>query len=93
VIRRVEVDTAHFKGNAPGSCSLDVASAPVAAPERLAESPGDWRELLPHTPLQPHTLHRFEEELRAAGEATHARLNIFPGGGVSRLRLFSPLTR
>ena len=23
-IRRVEVDTRHFKGNAPGACSLDV---------------------------------------------------------------------
>jgi allantoicase len=87
-IRRVEVDTAHFKGNAPGSCSLDVTTAPVAAPERLAEPTGEWRELLPRTPLQPHTLHRFEEELRPAGEATHARLNIFPDGGVSRLRLF-----
>lgn len=86
-IRRVEVDTAHFKGNAPGSCSIDVASAAGAAEELTAES-RFWRELLPRVPLKPHTLHRFEEELRAVGQATHARLNIFPDGGVSRLRLF-----
>ena len=83
-IHRVEVDTRHFKGNAPGACSLDAG--------RLA--PGDaldqtqWRELLPRTPLQPHARHAFEEELRAIGDVTHARLNIFPDGGIARLRLF-----
>jgi len=92
-IRRAEVDTAHFKGNAPGSCSIDVANAPDAAAPVLADSRDAWRELLPRTPLQPHTLHRFEEELAQPGEATHARLNIFPDGGVSRLRLFAPLAR
>jgi allantoicase len=92
-IRRAELDTAHFKGNAPGSCSIEVANAPGAAAEKLAESRDAWRELLTRTPLQPHTLHRFEEELARPGEATHARLNIFPDGGISRLRLFAPLTR
>ncbi len=90
VIRSVEVDTLHYKGNAPGSCSIEAVRAEG---ERL-EAPGGsaaWRELLPRSPLQPHTLHRFEEELADAGVATHARLSIFPDGGVSRLRLFSRL--
>lgn len=77
-VRRAEVDTAHFKGNAPGSCSIEVANAAA----------GPWREMLPETKLSPDSLHRFEQELRPVGEATHARLNIFPDGGVSRLRLF-----
>jgi len=77
-VRRVEVDTLHFKGNAPGSCSIEAASAAA----------GPWRELLPETKLSPDSLHRFEKEVRDAGEATHARLNIFPDGGISRLRLF-----
>ena len=83
-IRRVEIDTHHFKGNAPGACSLDAARL---ADGRMLEH-ADWRELLPRTPLQPHARHRFEEELRAAGDATHVRLNIFPDGGIARLRLF-----
>ena len=81
-IERIIVDTIHFKGNAPGSCSLDVCNAPSAgdvAPE------SGWTSLLPNTPLQPDTLHEFEVK---GTEATHARLNIFPDGGVSRLRLF-----
>jgi allantoicase len=83
-LHRVEVDTSHFKGNAPGSCSIE---------GRDGEE--DWREILPLTPLRPHTLHRFDE-IAAAGPVTHARLNIHPDGGVARLRLFgavSPLDR
>jgi allantoicase len=83
-LHRVEVDTSHFKGNAPGSCSIEGC-----------DEAQDWREILPLTPLRPHTLHRFDE-IAAAGPITHARLNIFPDGGVARLRLFgtiSPLDR
>jgi allantoicase len=86
-IRRVEVDTAHFKGNFPESCSLEVCRI---SPEQLEDSPDSWpwRELLPRVKLGPDTLHTFSGELKDAGSATHSRFNIFPDGGVSRLRLF-----
>jgi allantoicase len=89
-IRRVEIDTRHFKGNAPGACSLDAVRVARDA-QPTGESgldTADWRELLPHTPLQPHAQHAFEDELLATGEVTHVRFNIFPDGGVGRLRLF-----
>jgi allantoicase len=76
-IRRAEVDTRHFKGNAPGACSLE-----GSRDER------DWKDLLPRTALQPDTRHLFEDELQPIGDVTHVRLNIFPDGGVARLRLF-----
>ena len=78
-IRRIEVDTRHFKGNAPGACSLDASASP---------DPYDWRELLPTTPLQPHARHSFEDTVRAIGEVVYVRFNIFPDGGVGRLRLY-----
>jgi len=84
-VERVEVDTRHFKGNAPGACSLEGC---------MADGPGvpadgaRWQELLPRTPLQPHARHTFERELRPIGVVTHARFNIYPDGGVGRLRLF-----
>jgi allantoicase len=88
-IRRVEVDTLHFKGNAPGACSVDVCRAPDADPAGLASRSDLWKPLLAESKLAPNALHRFERELvRVELEATHARLNIFPDGGVSRLRLF-----
>ena len=92
VVRRVEVDTIHFKGNAPGACAIDVAHAPGAVPDALTDPARAWKELLPRTKLQPHRLHRFEGEVQAAGEATHARFHIYPDGGVSRLRLWSRLS-
>jgi len=76
-IRRVEIDTRHFKGNAPGACSLECSRDEHA-----------WHELLPRMPLQPHARHEFEAEVRDAGEAALVRFNIFPDGGVGRLRLF-----
>jgi len=47
-----------------------------------------WSDLLSKTPLQPHAKHAFEEELRAIGAVTHVRFNIFPDGGVGRLRVY-----
>jgi allantoicase len=83
-IRRIEVDTRHFKGNAPGACSLDAVSLAAG----LAFDRAEWHELLPRTPLEPHARHAFEQEVRGAGDVTHVRLNIFPDGGIARLRLY-----
>lgn len=88
-IERAEVDTAHFKGNHPESCSIEVLDTTVPA----APSPdaADWRPLLPRTPLGPDTIHAFDQALDAGARAapcTHARLRIYPDGGVSRLRLW-----
>jgi allantoicase len=46
---------------------------------------------LPRTILQAHTRHYFDQELLDAGTASHLRFNIFPDGGVSRLRVFGEL--
>lgn len=92
-VRRVEVDTAHFKGNFPESCSLEVCAAEEQRPAHgESYKDEDWRELLPRTKLQAHTRHFYEEELRDAGEATHVRFRIYPDGGISRLRLYGSLT-
>ncbi len=80
-ITRVEVDTSHFKGNYPESCSIDVGRG-----DSLDSV--EWQELLRNTKLQPHTRHSFVDELTDRGDVTYARLNIFPDGGVSRLRLY-----
>lgn len=87
-IRRIEVDTTHFKGNAPESCSLEACAAAGATMEPLADPGRAWRELLPRTRLQPHARHVFIDDVREAGEVTHVRFNIFPDGGVGRLRLY-----
>jgi allantoicase len=85
VLRRAIVDTTHFKGNAPASCSMEACDAPG---QRLPDRNVEWAELLPESPLHPHTVHEFLDELRELGPVTHVRFNVFPDGGVARLRLF-----
>lgn len=92
-IERIELDTNHFKGNYPDSCSIEACDATGISDERLARTEGRWLELLPRTKLQAHTRHFFVEELRPVGEVTHVRVNVFPDGGVSRLRILGKLTQ
>ena len=88
---RVEVDTAHFKGNFPESCSLEVCAAPrdLIDPSALGALP--WKEILTRTKLQADSVHVYDKELKSAGEVTHVRFHIYPDGGVARLRLFGTL--
>jgi allantoicase len=86
-IRRIEVDTAHYKGNFPDSCSVDVCDAKGFADDAASIAALTWSELLPQTKLQAHRRHMFTK-LSETGTATHVRFNIYPDGGVSRLRVF-----
>lgn len=87
-IRRVEVDTSHFKGNFPESCSLEACNNRDSNAEALTNLSVPWSTVLPRTKLQAHTRHLFAEELLDAGVASHLRFSIFPDGGVSRLRVY-----
>jgi len=86
-VRRLEVDTSYFKGNFPESCSLEACrTSGNVLPVSL-----DWKRVLPRTKLQAHTRHLFEEEVLDAGIVSHLRFNIFPDGGVSRLRVYGSI--
>jgi allantoicase len=78
VVRLAELDTSHFKGNAPGWAAL---SGLVG---------DEWVELLPRTRLQPDTRHRFPVAVDTA--VTRVRMDVYPDGGMARLRLHGRLT-
>jgi allantoicase len=80
-LRQVEVDTSYYKYNASNHCALYGANAEMAPP---LDSPG-WFPLLPKTRLQPDTRHYFD--LAGTEAVTHIRLDVFPDGGISRLRV------
>jgi allantoicase len=92
VIRRVEVDTAHFKGNYPDTCSLEACDAGGQAVDETTIAALPWKEILPRMKLHAHTRHFYEEELEKTGAVTHVRFNIYPDGGVSRLRLYGTIS-
>ncbi|MDG4782161.1 allantoicase [Micromonospora sp. WMMD961] len=83
VVHLVELDTSHFKGNAPGAAALrGCATDP--------DDPDGWFDLLPVTRLQPDTRHRFL--VAEARPATWVRLDAYPDGGMARLRLLGEIT-
>jgi allantoicase len=89
-LRSADVDTTHYKGNAPARCSLDGIDAEGMAAVELTSAEPAWTTVLPETRLLPHTRHVFDasDGLDVAGRVTHVRFNIFPDGGVGRLKLF-----
>jgi allantoicase len=87
-VQRVEVDTAHFKGNFPDRCSLQGARVPDAALASVVAQSQFWPTLLPECQLGADALQVFERECADLGVITHVRFNVHPDGGVSRLRLW-----
>jgi allantoicase len=85
VIRRIVVDTAHFKYNASAEVAL-YSCVQDAAP------PGDstaWLPLLGRTRLQPDTRHEFASQ--CAKPVVMVRLDAIPDGGLSRVRLIGSI--
>ncbi|HEX3583222.1 MAG TPA: 2-oxo-4-hydroxy-4-carboxy-5-ureidoimidazoline decarboxylase, partial [Thermoanaerobaculia bacterium] len=77
-VQRIEIDTSHFKGNYPDTCSVDASG-----------DGSEWSEILPRTKLLADTRHMFDLPAR---EATHIRLNVYPDGGVARMRVYGVAT-
>ncbi|MGC4088985.1 MAG: allantoicase [Polyangiaceae bacterium] len=81
-----DIDTSHFVGNHPAFASVDgwLADAESTS-EQLLEQP--CRELLGQSPLLPGSQNLFVVPV-SGGAVSHLRLNIFPDGGVARLRAY-----
>jgi OHCU decarboxylase len=54
------------------------------------DDPAAWTELLPRTRLQPDTRHLFR--LPTTTEVTTVRLDVFPDGGLARVRLYGDIS-
>lgn len=82
-IEKVVVDTAHFKGNYPDRFNLEFTND---SNDNDCLKSTLWRTMMPEQKLSAHTEHYFI--ISPPVTCTYVRLNIFPDGGVSRLRLF-----
>jgi allantoicase len=90
IVSKVEIDTNHYKGNYPDRASLEG----VLAPNVIAENLGGmtWSTILPETKMSPDKRHFFSgKQLQQTGPFSHVRLNMFPDGGISRLRVHGTL--
>jgi len=92
-IEKIEVDTAHFKGNYPDRCSIQAAFVEGGTDQSVITQSMFWPVLLPEQKLSMDAIHTFTEQIEKMGPVTHVRLNILPDGGVSRLRLWGKVQR
>ena len=88
VLKKIEVDTNFFKGNYPDSCMIEGVHKPGGTGSELSDEFTPWATILPQTKLAAHKRQFFEKQLVPHAPVTHVRLNIYPDGGVSRLRLW-----
>ncbi len=87
VIEEIIVDTAHFKGNYPDRCSIQAVAEAHGTVEEIAAEAEGWPVLLDEVKLSMDHIHVFRDEVAKLGPVKFVRLNIYPDGGVSRLRL------
>lgn len=81
IIHGVDIDTNHFLGNHPPFASIEACRLSGNDIESTA-----WKEILPQSPLQPGSQNFFE--IADRNVYTHLRLNIYPDGGVARLKVY-----
>lgn len=87
-VKRIVVDTLHFKGNYPASCRIKATYAPSVRVDDLTADRYEWQTLLENTELSAHKEHSYANIINNIGIVSHVKLEIFPDGGVSRLRIF-----
>ena len=82
VIKGVDLDTSHFTGNYPAAASIEACHSPDLNTSGAAE----WSEILPPTNLKGDSHHYLP--ITGDQAYTHVRLNIYPDGGLARLRVY-----
>ena len=84
-IKKVVVDTAHFKGNYPDGFSLLGITMPEGEhPQETSE----WVPVIERQKLTADAEHFYKDEVISGEQTfTHIKLNMYPDGGISRLRV------
>jgi len=85
-IEGVDIDTSHFTGNYPPAASIDACLSDGDPTDRTA-----WTEVLASAGLTGNSHHLFA--IHSHGIWSHVRLNIYPDGGVARLRVYGRVHR
>jgi allantoicase len=88
-IYKVDIDTNHFLGNHPPFASIEALNV-MTAPFTEFEN-ATWTEILPKSALQAGSQNIFE--IKDHNTFTHLRLNIYPDGGVARLKVYGEVVK
>jgi allantoicase len=84
IIHGVDIDTNHFLGNHPPHASIDAVY--IQKTKKIKWVKLEWKEILPKSSLLPGSQNFYE--IKDKSIYTHLRLNIYPDGGVARLKVY-----
>ena len=90
-IEKIDIDTAHFKGNYPAEVSIQATYIENATDPQLIPQSMFWPFLLEAQPMQMDHIHTFINEILKHEKISHIRVNMIPDGGLSRVRLWGKI--
>jgi allantoicase len=85
-ISKVDVDTSHFNGNQPGMVSIEGTNSNSDKINQFK-----WIPILSKKKTKANSHHFFSINNKKI--FTHIKFNIFPDGGVARLRLYGSIAK
>lgn len=91
-IEKIEIDTAHFKGNFPAQVSIQAVYVKDATDPQLIPQSMFWPFLLEAQDMQMDHVHSYIDQVLAHEKTSHIRINMIPDGGISRIRLWGKVT-
>ena len=84
-ISKVDIDTSHFSGNHPAQASLQACYSNKRIPGKNSR----WITILKKKTTKATSHHFFS--IKNKSVFTHIKLNIYPDGGVARLRIYGSI--
>jgi len=85
LIKKVDVDTSYFSGNHPDHISLQACTSNKKIPDKKIK----WTTIIKKSRTKANSHHFFN--VKNKNFFTHVKLNIFPDGGVARLRIYGSM--
>ena len=94
IIKKLEIDTHHFKGNYPEAFTVQSALiSDKVKSQKIVKNSKKWKLLLGKTKLKPHKKHSFKSKTFKKNKVNYLKINIFPDGGISRVRAFGKVVK
>jgi len=93
-INKIEIDTHHFKGNYPDRCSIQGTYIhKKISNHSIVKKSNKWKTLLNKVKLNAHKKHNFKNKKLQKNKINYIRINIYPDGGISRIRTFGKVIK
>ena len=93
-ISKIQIDTHHFKGNYPDKCTVQAAYIPKKISNySIVKKSNKWKSLLNKVKLNANKKHSFNNKIMKKNKINFIRINIYPDGGISRIRAFGKVIK